>query len=112
MGHDREADNVLNAFTDLTPFEVEHFIGELEMFKLEDVGASRWLSQHERIEKLNWTAHSQAHDLSMPLRHIPNVDGSRLILGFAQGEQQQAPNRTRSPISQIVSERGQRLGRD
>jgi hypothetical protein len=29
---------------------------------LEDVGSHNWLNQHERIEKLNWTAHSQAKE--------------------------------------------------
>lgn len=49
-------------FEDLTPFEVDHFVDDLEEHQLEDVGSSRWLSQHERMEKLNWTAHSQAKE--------------------------------------------------
>lgn len=55
-------DDMLPTFEDLTPFEVEHFIGDLQELQLEDVGSGKWLSQHERIEKLNWTAHSQAKE--------------------------------------------------
>eukprot|EP00403_Amphidinium_massartii_P016501 CAMPEP_0178422114 /NCGR_PEP_ID=MMETSP0689_2-20121128/27004_1 /TAXON_ID=160604 /ORGANISM="Amphidinium massartii, Strain CS-259" /LENGTH=623 /DNA_ID=CAMNT_0020043663 /DNA_START=57 /DNA_END=1924 /DNA_ORIENTATION=+ len=55
-------DDVLPTFSDLTPFEVEHFVGELQTFNIEDVGGPKWLTQHERIEKLNWTAHSQAKE--------------------------------------------------
>merc|ERR1719352_1551388 len=55
-------EDVLPCFEDLTPFEVEHFVQDLEEFKLEDVGSSRWLTHHERIEKLNWTAHNQAKE--------------------------------------------------
>ncbi|CAE7567737.1 zmynd10 [Symbiodinium natans] len=66
---------------DLTPFEVEHFVQDLQdswgvrrseesatserldkEFKLESVGDPRWLTQHERVEKLNWTAHNQAKE--------------------------------------------------
>eukprot|EP00442_Polarella_glacialis_P045885 CAMPEP_0115144156 /NCGR_PEP_ID=MMETSP0227-20121206/61258_1 /TAXON_ID=89957 /ORGANISM="Polarella glacialis, Strain CCMP 1383" /LENGTH=622 /DNA_ID=CAMNT_0002553241 /DNA_START=32 /DNA_END=1900 /DNA_ORIENTATION=+ len=52
----------LPCFEDLTPFEVEYFVQDLEEFKLEQVGNSRWLTQHERVEKLNWTAHNQAKE--------------------------------------------------
>jgi hypothetical protein len=55
-------DVALPCFEDLTPFEVEHFIQDLQEFKLEDVGGSRWLTQHEHVEKLNWTAHTQAKE--------------------------------------------------
>lgn len=55
-------DCMLPCFEDLTPFEVEHFVGDLQEMMLEDVGASKWLTQHERTEKLNWTAHNQAKD--------------------------------------------------
>jgi hypothetical protein len=57
-----EYDMILPCFEDLTPFEVEHFIQDLQEYKLEDVGGSRWLTQHERVEKLNWTAHNQAKE--------------------------------------------------
>lgn len=49
-------------FEDLTPFEVDYFVQDLEEFKLEDVGNPRWLTHHEKVEKLNWTAHKQAKD--------------------------------------------------
>mmetsp|Transcript_27243 Transcript_27243/g.71927 ORF Transcript_27243/g.71927 Transcript_27243/m.71927 type:complete len:613 (-) Transcript_27243:129-1967(-) len=49
-------------FEDLTPFEVDHFVEELQEHQLEDVASSRWLTQHERMEKLNWTAHNQAKE--------------------------------------------------
>lgn len=52
----------LPCFEDLTPFEVEHFVQDLEEFRLEQVGDPRWLTQHERVEKLNWTAHNQAKE--------------------------------------------------
>lgn len=55
-------EDYLPQFEDLTPFEVEHFVQDLQEFKLEDVGGPRWLTQHERIEKLNWTAHNQAKE--------------------------------------------------
>eukprot|EP00933_Yihiella_yeosuensis_P022568 TRINITY_DN17766_c0_g1_i1.p1 TRINITY_DN17766_c0_g1~~TRINITY_DN17766_c0_g1_i1.p1 ORF type:complete len:644 (-),score=119.28 TRINITY_DN17766_c0_g1_i1:140-2011(-) len=55
-------DDNLPCFEDLTPFEVEHFVQDLKEFRLEEVGNSRWLTQHERIEKLNWTAHNQAKE--------------------------------------------------
>eukprot|EP00928_Gymnodinium_smaydae_P002100 TRINITY_DN10738_c0_g1_i1.p1 TRINITY_DN10738_c0_g1~~TRINITY_DN10738_c0_g1_i1.p1 ORF type:complete len:640 (+),score=174.28 TRINITY_DN10738_c0_g1_i1:126-2045(+) len=55
-------DEYLPCFEDLTPFEVEHFVQDLKEFELEEVGGTRWLTQHERIEKLNWTAHNQAKD--------------------------------------------------
>eukprot|EP00747_Dinoflagellata_sp_TGD_P183381 gnl/TRDRNA2_/TRDRNA2_38216_c0_seq1.p1 gnl/TRDRNA2_/TRDRNA2_38216_c0~~gnl/TRDRNA2_/TRDRNA2_38216_c0_seq1.p1 ORF type:complete len:625 (+),score=148.44 gnl/TRDRNA2_/TRDRNA2_38216_c0_seq1:84-1958(+) len=55
-------DEMLPVFEDLTPFEVEHFVGSLQEFQLQDIGSSSWLTQHERIEKLNWTAHNQAKD--------------------------------------------------
>jgi len=55
-------EDFLPCFEDLTHFEVEHFIQDLQEYALEDVGTSRWLTQHERIEKLNWTAHNQAKE--------------------------------------------------
>lgn len=55
-------DMMLPCFEDLTPFEVEHFIGDLEEMQLDEVGNSKWLTQHERTEKLNWTAHNQAKE--------------------------------------------------
>lgn len=51
-----------NTFVELTPFEVEHFVGDLQELRLEEVGDPRWLTQHERLEKLNFTAHSQAKE--------------------------------------------------
>merc|ERR1719502_1748268 len=57
-----DQDDVLPCFEDLTPFEVEHFIGDLQELQLEDVGSQKWLNQHEKIEKLNWTAHNQAKE--------------------------------------------------
>lgn len=57
-----DQDDILPSFEDLTPFEVEHFVGELQELQVEDVGAPKWLNQHEKIEKLNWTAHNQAKD--------------------------------------------------
>jgi len=55
-------DDLLPTFEDLTPFEVEHFVQDLREFKLEEVGGPQWLTQHERIERLNWTAHNQAKE--------------------------------------------------
>merc|ERR1719356_898835 len=55
-------DDFMPQFEDLTPFEVEHFVQDLQEFKLEEIGGSRWLTHHERIEKLNWTAHNQANE--------------------------------------------------
>eukprot|EP00929_Paragymnodinium_shiwhaense_P046737 TRINITY_DN23786_c0_g1_i1.p1 TRINITY_DN23786_c0_g1~~TRINITY_DN23786_c0_g1_i1.p1 ORF type:complete len:614 (+),score=124.73 TRINITY_DN23786_c0_g1_i1:62-1903(+) len=49
-------------FEDLTPFEVDYFVQDLEEFKLEEVGGTKWLTHHEHVEKLNWTAHKQAKD--------------------------------------------------
>merc|ERR1719272_1802146 len=57
-----EGDDMLPQFENLTPFEVEFFVGELQELQLEDVGTSKWLNMHERVEKLNWTAHNQAKD--------------------------------------------------
>lgn len=57
-----EDDFLLPTFEDLTPFEVEHFVQELQEFQLEQVGNHKWLTQHERTEKLNWTAHNQAKE--------------------------------------------------
>jgi hypothetical protein len=57
-----EEDDLLPCFQDLTPFEAEHFVGDLQEMQLESVGSSNWLTQHERIEKLNHTAHSQAKE--------------------------------------------------
>mmetsp|Transcript_20769 Transcript_20769/g.37819 ORF Transcript_20769/g.37819 Transcript_20769/m.37819 type:complete len:626 (-) Transcript_20769:21-1898(-) len=62
MPHLGHADDVLPTLVDLTPFEVEHMVGELQTFQLEEVGASKWLTQHERVERLNFTAHSQAKE--------------------------------------------------
>lgn len=61
-GVDVSEDDFLPCFVDLTPFEVEHFVGDLEELKPERVGDRKWLDQHERMEKLNWTAHSQAKE--------------------------------------------------
>lgn len=55
-------EDFIPCFQDLTPFEVEHFVTGLEEFQPESVGNRRWLDQHERMEKLNWTAHSQAKE--------------------------------------------------
>eukprot|EP00405_Crypthecodinium_cohnii_P042774 CAMPEP_0206566136 /NCGR_PEP_ID=MMETSP0325_2-20121206/24488_1 /ASSEMBLY_ACC=CAM_ASM_000347 /TAXON_ID=2866 /ORGANISM="Crypthecodinium cohnii, Strain Seligo" /LENGTH=432 /DNA_ID=CAMNT_0054069127 /DNA_START=20 /DNA_END=1315 /DNA_ORIENTATION=+ len=55
-------EELLEGFEDLTPFEVEYFVKELQEFKLEDVGARAWLNHHEKMEKLNWTAHNQAKE--------------------------------------------------
>lgn len=60
-GADDDLDG-FQTFEDLTPFEVEHFVQELQMFELGQVGDRRWLTQHERVEKLNWTAHNQAKE--------------------------------------------------
>jgi len=57
-----DTDDLLPTFEDLTPFEVEHFIADLQELQLESVGSSKWLTQHERMEKLNWTAHNQAKE--------------------------------------------------
>eukprot|EP00397_Hematodinium_sp_SG-2012_P048327 GEMP01055321.1.p1 GENE.GEMP01055321.1~~GEMP01055321.1.p1 ORF type:complete len:497 (+),score=90.20 GEMP01055321.1:41-1492(+) len=46
----------------LTPFEAEHYVESLERFQIQDVGSSKWLTQHEHIEKLNQLAHAQAKD--------------------------------------------------
>jgi hypothetical protein len=62
LGKSGDDDVEIPCFEDLTPFEVEHFIQDLQEFKPEDVGSSRWLTQHERVEKLNWTAHTQAKE--------------------------------------------------
>lgn len=61
-GAGQVGDDMLPCFEDLTPFEVEYFVQDLAEFKLEQVGSSRWLTQHERVEKLNWTAHNQAKE--------------------------------------------------
>jgi hypothetical protein len=58
----QQDDDLIPCLEDLTPFEVEYFIGDLQELQLEDVGASKWCDQHERMEKLNWTAHSQAKE--------------------------------------------------
>merc|ERR1719352_542058 len=55
-------EDVLPCFEDLTPFEVEHFVADLQEMQLESIGTSKWLTHHERIEKLNWTAHNQAKE--------------------------------------------------
>jgi len=49
-----------NAALALTPFEAEHYVETLDYLELEDVGSSKWLTQHEHIEKLNHLAHHQA----------------------------------------------------
>ncbi|CAF4943661.1 unnamed protein product, partial [Rotaria socialis] len=36
--------------------EVDAFVGALESFEVEDIGKSRWHTQHEYIEKLNMQA--------------------------------------------------------
>lgn len=41
--------------------EAERYVEELEKFSLEEVGSSRWMMQHERIEKLNLQAHISAN---------------------------------------------------
>jgi len=46
----------------LTPYEAEHYVESLERFGIEDVGSSKWLTQHEYVEKLNQLAHAQAKD--------------------------------------------------
>lgn len=38
----------------------ERFVEQLRTFRIEDVGNSEWLSQHERLEKLNLQAHQSA----------------------------------------------------
>lgn len=55
-------DDLLPMMEDLTPFEVEHFIGDLQELQLEEVGSSKWLTHHEHLEKLNHTAHNQAKE--------------------------------------------------
>merc|ERR1719272_2177464 len=57
-----EGDDMLPQFENLTPFEVEYFVGDLEELQLEQVGTKKWLDQHEKMEKLNWTAHNQAKE--------------------------------------------------
>lgn len=57
-----EEDAYLPIFEDLTPFEVEYFVRAIGEFKLEEVGNRQWLTQHEKSEKLNWTAHNQAKE--------------------------------------------------
>lgn len=44
----------------LTIFEAEGFINSLSKFTVADVGNDKWMTQHERIEKLNIQAHYNA----------------------------------------------------
>lgn len=52
----------LQCFEELTPFEVEYFVRDVKEFQLEEVGNHWWLNNHEKMEKLNWTAHCQAKE--------------------------------------------------
>lgn len=61
-GASGEDEDIFPCFEDLTPFEVEYFVNDIEEHKLEEVGNKKWLTHHERIEKLNWTAHNQAKE--------------------------------------------------
>ena len=38
----------------------ERFVEELKKFRIEEVGSSRWMEQHERLERLNQQAHQCA----------------------------------------------------
>lgn len=42
------------------PMEAERIVENLILFKLEDVGSSLWMQQHEKLEKLNLQAHQSA----------------------------------------------------
>ncbi len=44
----------------LSPFEAESYINSLRTFDLVDIGTDPWMTQHERIEKLNIQAHISA----------------------------------------------------
>lgn len=52
--------SLLNVPPILTPYEAEHLVENLMKFEIEDVGNSKWLEQHESIEKLNLQAHQNA----------------------------------------------------
>ncbi|CAD7954075.1 unnamed protein product [Amoebophrya sp. A25] len=52
----------LSVPVDLTPFEAEHFIQQIEPLDLETVGDKAFLDQHERVDKLSAQAHYQAED--------------------------------------------------
>lgn len=42
------------------PMEAERIVEGLSKFSIEEVGSSRWMQQHERLEKLNLQAHQSA----------------------------------------------------
>lgn len=41
----------------LTPFEAEAYAENLKLYDVKSVGSSKWLQQHEYLEKLNVQAH-------------------------------------------------------
>jgi len=48
------------------PTEAERFVESLEFIEVEEIGSSKWMKQHEYIEKLNL----QVHSFILPLRLI------------------------------------------
>lgn len=44
----------------IDPMEAERFVEGLEKFDLEQVGSSKWMEQHRRLERLNLQAHQNA----------------------------------------------------
>jgi len=44
----------------LTPFEAESYVDQLRAFEIKNVGSSKWLQQHEFLEKLNVQMHINA----------------------------------------------------
>ena len=44
----------------LSAYEAERFVESMVKFEIEEVGSSKWMEQHERLEKLNLQAHQNA----------------------------------------------------
>eukprot|EP01041_Mallomonas_annulata_P002358 gene2358-4575_t len=57
---DTDKDYHANMAPILSPYEAESYVECLSKFSLEEVGSSKWMEQHERIEKLNLQAHQSA----------------------------------------------------
>ena len=53
-------DKLLHMPPVIDPVEAERYVEELEKFDLEQVGSSKWMEQHRRLEKLNLQAHQNA----------------------------------------------------
>lgn len=53
-------DKLLHMPQVIDPMEAERYVEGLEKFDLEQVGSSKWMEQHRRVEKLNLQAHQNA----------------------------------------------------